>query len=248
MCREPRIAADRAGTDQGGKAHGAGAKTPTVSPLTFMTSRADALSHRKAAYKTPTRMMEPQEARRQAALAAQQRHRLQRQDATRTDIALFQSLSLADHDSGDEGADIDRTEGVAKYVSTMQPSGGASGKPRRKRTSRWANFCMYAELLEMSTDDAMGASDTHGTDGVPLDLHENWIVLAPLPAGKRCLAVSTQANGVGGVGTCGCCVGYDRALLTCLSIDNFHQVAPERPHTAQIPISYASKHDSRLHS
>lgn len=35
---------------------------------------------------------------------------------------------------------------------------------------------MYAELLDM-------------TDGLPGDLDQEWCALAPVPAGKRCLAV-----------------------------------------------------------
>ncbi|TDL19635.1 hypothetical protein BD410DRAFT_727057 [Rickenella mellea] len=76
-------------------------------------------------------------------------------------------------------------------------------KPKRKSKSKkpkqnkWADKCMYAELLEMTPD----VPWTHPqgqpplTDGLPDDLEIGWVALAPVPVGKRCLAV---AQGVGG--------------------------------------------------
>lgn len=162
--------------------------------------------HRKASYKTPPTVLDgnPQHARRVAALAAQQRARELRQNAHRTNIDAFASLSLGhdnddaddDNDNDQSGPQIDKKEGVAKYVRDVQP-----GPPTKtKQPSRWANMCMYAELLEMNHDDAMDmAAMGDVADGIPPDLQEGWIAVAPLPAGKRCLAVTTNANGIGGV-------------------------------------------------
>ncbi|EJD53848.1 hypothetical protein AURDEDRAFT_80476 [Auricularia subglabra TFB-10046 SS5] len=156
---------------------------------------------RKAAFKTPPTLLDggPQHARRVAALAAQQYARTVRQNAHRTNIDEFAALSLGNDDGdGDDGdAEIDRSEGVAKYVSSVQPSDEKA--PKKKKESRWANCCMYAELLELHRDDAMDGTGDVTDDGIPKDLQEGWIALAPMPMGKRCLAVTTNANGIAGV-------------------------------------------------
>ena len=70
--------------------------------------------------------------------------------------------------------------------------GGKAAKP-----SKWADKCMYAELLEMKDGfDASGALQ----DGIPDDIETGWVAVTPVPVGKRCLAVAHQASGVAGVG------------------------------------------------
>ena len=84
-------------------------------------------------------------------------------------------------------------------------SAGAQRKGRRKKgtkssnkkASPWANKCMYAELLEMQETDQWGGDD----DKLPNDLETGWVALAPVPVGKRCLAVSHQGGGTTGTGT-----------------------------------------------
>lgn len=50
---------------------------------------------------------------------------------------------------------------------------------------------MYAELLEMrDADDTTWGSPSRAEDGLPKDLEREWIALAPVPKGKRCIAVS----------------------------------------------------------
>jgi snurportin-1 len=66
-----------------------------------------------------------------------------------------------------------------------------------------ANAIMYAELLEMSSDLAewtirnglvqLPDAITTPKDGIPDDLENGWVALAPIPKGKRCMAVSYQA-------------------------------------------------------
>lgn len=68
-------------------------------------------------------------------------------------------------------------------------------KGKNKKPSKWADKCMYAELLEMSEDDPW--SDV---DGLPQDLETGWVAVAPVPVGKRCLAVTHQSSGVSGIG------------------------------------------------
>jgi snurportin-1 len=115
-------------------------------------------------------------------------------------------------------------EGVASYASLSGPSdesappavaakaddGGHQkkkrGKNKRKRMkakpSKWADRCMYAELLELKED--MHLWDEHATDvddGLPSDLESGWVAVAPVPTGKRCLAITHQ-SAAGVIGIC----------------------------------------------
>ena len=69
-------------------------------------------------------------------------------------------------------------------------------KTSKKKASPWANKCMYAELLEMQETDLWAG----GEDGLPSDLETGWVALAPVPVGKRCLAISHQGGGTIGAG------------------------------------------------
>jgi snurportin-1 len=59
---------------------------------------------------------------------------------------------------------------------------------------------MYAELLELKDDQWSMEEGDNVDDGLPSDLEDNWVALAPVPKGKRCLAVSYQSSGTGGEG------------------------------------------------
>ena len=90
---------------------------------------------------------------------------------------------------------------IADVPQTPSPSKrkGRRKKPVRasnKNASSWANKCMYAELLEMQENDLWAG----GEDGVPSDLETGWVALAPVPVGKRCLAISYQGGGTIGAG------------------------------------------------
>jgi len=134
------------------------------------------------------------------------------------------NLGLSDDETGDnDGPDIVR-EGIAQLAPLLPrpdpdppsvPSResdaaelSAARAPRKgrrkkatkasnKKTSPWANKCMYAELLEMQETDQWTAGD----DGLPGDLETGWVALAPIPVGKRCLAISHQGGGTIGTGT-----------------------------------------------
>lgn len=88
----------------------------------------------------------------------------------------------------------------------LQPTGLSSRDGRRKgkkkqrkdKPGKWANKCMYAELLEMKDDDAQSLSG----GSLPDDLESEWVAVAPVPVGKRCLAVTHQSSGIIGVGAC----------------------------------------------
>ncbi|KAG8910670.1 hypothetical protein FRC00_007759 [Tulasnella sp. 408] len=62
-----------------------------------------------------------------------------------------------------------------------------------------SNAIMYAELLEMNADlvewnrTQLQQDDPAIPDGIPSDLETGWVALAPIPRGKRCMAISYQA-------------------------------------------------------
>ncbi|GJE86729.1 hypothetical protein PsYK624_028100 [Phanerochaete sordida] len=69
-----------------------------------------------------------------------------------------------------------------------------------KPNAKWADKVMYAELLEMAEDTQMGDWGTgERADGIPQDLETGWVAVAPVPAGKRCLAVTHAPAGVAGL-------------------------------------------------
>lgn len=86
-----------------------------------------------------------------------------------------------------------KKRGRSKRKARAAPS--SFGQSKRK-PNRWADKCMYAELLEMS--------EAHGldvvADGIPHDIETGWVAVAPIPVGKRCLAVTHQTSGIPGAG------------------------------------------------
>lgn len=92
-------------------------------------------------------------------------------------------------------------------LSTPKSLKDGMKKPKKKRknkgnkVSKWADKCMYAELLEMAPDTPM--SEVPGDaphDGLPSDLESGWVAVGPVPVGKRCLAVTHQSVGLAGAG------------------------------------------------
>ena len=90
----------------------------------------------------------------------------------------------------------------------VQTNGKKRGKKKRKgkgrqsrataqnqKPGKWADKCMYAELLEMS-------NETNGfqEDGIPDDLETGWVAVAPVPSGKRCMVITHAASGIAGIG------------------------------------------------
>ncbi|KAJ8473891.1 hypothetical protein ONZ51_g7567 [Trametes cubensis] len=82
-----------------------------------------------------------------------------------------------------------------KYKATAGDSTSKGGKKNAK-PSKWADKCMYAELLEMKD-----GFDVSGEirDGIPDDIETGWVAITPIPVGKRCLAVTHQASGIAGI-------------------------------------------------
>ena len=99
---------------------------------------------------------------------------------------VAQVLNQEDH-TGSNVATTFKRKGKRKKATTRVSS---------KNTGAWANKCMYAELLEMQETDLWPG----GEDGLPSDLESGWVALAPVPLGKRCLAISHQGGGMIGVG------------------------------------------------
>lgn len=100
--------------------------------------------------------------------------------------------------------------GATPPIEPVKKSKKRKGKKQRngsKANPKWSDKCMYAELLEMRPDlpwDSQGnvSDSSHSTlnDGLPSDLEHGWVAVAPIPVGKRCLAVTHQSAGVAGIG------------------------------------------------
>ena len=123
-------------------------------------------------------------------------------------------------------------EGVANYafmtsqIESLQPSVGfeqGTNKPKKNRKnkrkrlkskpSKWADKCMYAELLEMKEQPHFWADDVmEADDGLPSDLEQAWVAVAPVPVGKRCLAITHQ-SAAGIIGICEA-IFYDLETVT----------------------------------
>lgn len=65
---------------------------------------------------------------------------------------------------------------------------------RQPPNPKWADKCMYAELLEMSEDMPWDS------DGIPADIETGWVAVAPVPVGKRCLVVTSMPSGTNATG------------------------------------------------
>ncbi|KAJ7592990.1 hypothetical protein C8J56DRAFT_487050 [Mycena floridula] len=142
-------------------------------------------SKRALSYKKPVLSEQgSQQVRRERYLELQKSRRANHIESSRN-LDLFSSLTLGDSHGSDDEEEIVR-EGVASFASMLGPSD--STVPRKtKPHQKWADKCMYAELLEMSDSDLWN-------DGLPDDLDSGWIGVAPVPRGKRCLAICHHAS------------------------------------------------------
>ncbi|KAI0674125.1 hypothetical protein C8Q78DRAFT_966687 [Trametes maxima] len=83
-----------------------------------------------------------------------------------------------------------KRKGKGRQDAQSQP------KSNKKKPSKWADKCMYAELLEMK-DGFDPSGSLH--DGIPEDIETGWVAVTPIPVGKRCLAVTHQTSGIAGI-------------------------------------------------
>ncbi|KAG2143487.1 uncharacterized protein EDB93DRAFT_1155193 [Suillus bovinus] len=182
--------------------------------------------NRKFLFKSPptvfTDKLISQEARRSKALEEQKRRRAQKFESSRQ-LDAFADLNLGNSDDDGDLEDEPEIirEGVSGFVQMVsQPvetlslssdahnhetlhSGKRRGKSRRKRIkakpSKWADKCMYAELLEMNEEAHLWDNQSADmVDGLPRDLEAAWVAVAPVPTGKRCLAVTQHSAGIVG--------------------------------------------------
>lgn len=114
-----------------------------------------------------------------------------------TDKSLARYANLVkEHSSNPASIDIVNGGSVSPNVENVPQEVKRPRRKKNRRPSKWADKCMYAELLEM---DPMSA-ETGLSDGIPDDLQTAWIAVSPIPAGKRCLAITQQSAGVSGAG------------------------------------------------
>ncbi len=96
-----------------------------------------------------------------------------------------------------------RSKRKPKTLHHTQKS-SAQSPSQSKKPNKWADKCMYAELLEMTEDLEMvefdGAGGTTNGDGIPQDLETAWVAVTPVPIGKRCLAITHAPSGIAGAG------------------------------------------------
>lgn len=118
-------------------------------------------------------------------------------------------------------------------------------RKNKNKLNKWADKCMYAELLEMTADDTWSSSVDTPNDGLPSDLESAWVAVGPVPVGKRCLAVTHQSSGITGNST-------SLQVTFCSLIDSyFHSTkyylaisTPGKSPHPTIPICASSIHNS----
>lgn len=113
--------------------------------------------------------------------------------------------------------------GARKKGKNKKKRGGAPKAQSMKPNSKWADKCMYAELLEMTEDTAMGEWGTgQKEDGIPTDIESGWVAVTPVPAGKRCLAITHAPSGIAGLGEIQCTrfLPYDQILRYPCAVPN----------------------------
>ena len=107
----------------------------------------------------------------------------------------------------------------SKFKKKQKKFKNTSDGPKASNT-KYADKCMYAELLEMPDSPS---SSSWARDGLPEDLESGWVAVAPVPVGKRCLAVTHQSSGLGGVGMF---VSFQHCTYLSISLFSSKYIAP----------------------
>ena len=94
----------------------------------------------------------------------------------------------------------DHVKSLPLVVLESQSKKSKKKRRNKNKPNKWADKCMYAELLEMVADAPWSSSMDNLDDGLPGDLESSWVAVGPVPVGKRCLAVTHQAAGIAGNG------------------------------------------------
>jgi len=101
--------------------------------------------------------------------------RLLQVDSSRN-INSFANMSL--NDSSDEENQEPDTNTMSERMEIHAERPRRAKK--RKTVSKWANMVMYAEPLDFTS--------------IPEDLQTDWIALAPVPKGKRCIMATSRSS------------------------------------------------------
>ncbi|KAG0144817.1 hypothetical protein CROQUDRAFT_46745 [Cronartium quercuum f. sp. fusiforme G11] len=157
------------------------------------------MSARQASYKQPASLDQraSQEQRRQHALQDQRARRSDTFDRIRG-IEDLEHWTLSDSDDerfADADELTDHVRGQSRPNSLQQASAPTSSssqtdthdddvKPHIKRYKRFANRCMRAELLDLSRS-------------LPDRYDEHWMMVGPVPKGKRCIALVSHSKAYG---------------------------------------------------
>lgn len=93
-----------------------------------------------------------------------------------------------------DGADSPTSGHPVSTNSSKKKRKGKKGKGKGKASLKWADKCMYAELLEMLDEPVWAGArmdaDGQCDDGLPKDLDGGFVSLAPVPAGKRWVCIT----------------------------------------------------------
>lgn len=94
-------------------------------------------------------------------------------------INSFANLSL--NDSSDEETQEPDTNAILDHMEINSVHAEQPRRAKKRRSvSKWANMVMYAEPLDFTS--------------IPEDLQTDWIALAPVPKGKRCIMTTSRSS------------------------------------------------------
>jgi snurportin-1 len=104
--------------------------------------------------------------------------RLLQVDSSRN-INSFANLSL--NDSSDEENQEPDTNAISERMEINPVHAERPRRAKKRKTvSKWANVVMYAEPMDFTS--------------IPEDLQTDWIALAPVPKGKRCIMTTSRSS------------------------------------------------------
>jgi hypothetical protein len=153
--------------------------------------------------------------------------RLLRVDSSRN-IDSFADLSLNDS-SDDDNQGADTNAAPERMELTPEQVERPRRAKKRKSVSKWANMAMYAEPLDFTS--------------IPEDLHTDWIALAPVPKGKRCIMATSRSSKSSEL-----LISLWFSPLTRYSIRRIPPQSGQGQHSDATSNKSTVGHDSRLHT
>ncbi|KZT10558.1 uncharacterized protein LAESUDRAFT_644795 [Laetiporus sulphureus 93-53] len=113
-----------------------------------------------------------------------------------TDIDVSEATAISSESAVPPSQPSDVQTNAKKRGKNKRKGKAAAAGAKGRKPSNWADKCMYAELLEMSEE----MSEAYPlSDGIPENIETGWVVVTPVPVGKRCLAITHQISGIAGV-------------------------------------------------